>query len=138
MGTPFPRRHCDDFWRALLELGELRAYEAGMVLFRSGAAAAGIYLIQKGEVSLKLTSSRRKKNLKLETAGPGTILGLGQTLSEDCHKFTAETATDAQICFVDRRQFLEFLRAKPFACMQVVQALSEDLHRLYHTLRHNA
>jgi CRP-like cAMP-binding protein len=134
VANSFPNEAFEDCWKILLGAGELRDYDRGVVLFRSGTPAEGVYLIEKGEVSLQLASAGRKKQA-LVTAGAGAILGLIEAMSGNPHNLTAETATTARICFVESQRFLEFLRTRPHACMQVVQLLSEDLGRLYHTVR---
>jgi CRP-like cAMP-binding protein len=70
-----------------------------------------------------------------ENAGPGAILGLSETMAGGQYKLTARTASQARISFIAREQLLELLHSVPFACMQAVQLLSEDLHTLYHAIR---
>jgi CRP-like cAMP-binding protein len=133
--TPFASHVPEDFWEILRRAGELRTYEPGETLYRSGARADGIYLIQTGEVSFRFASSRIGKKAPLRNAGPGAILALAEIMSGEPHKLSAEALSASEICFVTRPQLMEFLRTTPLACMQIVQLLSNDLHRLYHTLR---
>ncbi len=135
MGTPFAGNIDEHCWKALIAAGEMRSYRRGEVLFDSGMPAEGVYLIVTGNVRMTAASSNGKRKRLLGHAGPGSILALGQTMSEQPHKFTAQTAATAQICFVPRQPLLEMLLRTPGACMQVVQMLSNDLHRLYHALR---
>lgn len=128
-----PNQAPEDLWKRLNSAGETRQYERGAILYRAGAHAEGIYLIQHGQVRLQLGGNRKKHIL--ESSGPGTILALADAMCGDCHKLTAETATPAQIRFINRETLLELLRITPLACMQIVQLLSEDLLRLHDTLR---
>lgn len=138
MGTPFASPVPEDFWKILSRAGELRTYEPGAELYRSGAKADGIYLVQNGEVAFRFDSAKWKKKHTLQNAGPGAILGLSDVMSGEAHKVTVNAVSACEICFVTRDQLLEFLRTTPLACMQVVQLLSDDLSRLYHTLRQHS
>jgi CRP-like cAMP-binding protein len=135
VGTPFASNVPEDFWTVLRRAGELCTYQPGAALYRRGDDAEGIYLIQEGEVCFRFGSVRQSNRKWLQNAGSGTILALSEVMSGERHKLTAETATDARIWFVPRDRLMEFLRTTPLACMQVVRLLSNDLHRLYQTLR---
>jgi CRP-like cAMP-binding protein len=135
VGKPFASHVPEDFWKILSQAGEVRSYKPGTTLYRSGARADGIYLVQTGEVSFRFASSKNRKKGLLQNAGPGSILALGEVMSGEPHKVTAETISAGEICLVSRPQLMEFLRTTPLACMQVVQLLSNDLHHLYETLR---
>lgn len=135
MGTPFTSHVPEDFWNILSRVGQLRTCQPRTVLYRSGAPATGIYLLQIGEVSFRFDSKKRRKKGFLKNAAAGSILGLGEAISGELYQLTAETVSTAQISFVPRPQLMEFLCTTPYACMQVVQLLSHDLHRLYNIVR---
>jgi CRP-like cAMP-binding protein len=123
-----------DLWQALHEIKSVRTYTKGTTIFQQGTAAAGVYVVEAGEVRLLLTTSQTRPQL-LEVAGPGTILGLSESLCGDAYRLTAQAEDHASIAFVDRESLLEFLRGHCDLCMQVVRLLSEDLHGLYHKFR---
>jgi CRP-like cAMP-binding protein len=123
-----------DLWQALQEIKSVRAYTKGTTIFEQGTVAAGVYVVEAGQVRLLLTTNQIRPQL-LEVAGPGTILGLSESLCGDSYRLSAQAEDHASIAFVDRDSLLEFLRTHCDFCMQVVRLLSEDLHGLYHKFR---
>ena len=123
-----------DFWQALHGIKSIRVYSKGTTIFLQGTAAAGVYVVESGQVRLLVTTTQSRPQL-LEVAGPGTILGLSESMSGDTYRITAQAEDHATIAFVPRDSLLEFLRGHCDFCMQVVRLLSEDLHGLYHKFR---
>jgi CRP-like cAMP-binding protein len=68
-------------------------------------------------------------------AGPGTILGLSESMTGDDYRVTAEAGDHTTVAFIPRERFVDFLGDHCEFCMQVVRLLSEDLHVLYHKFR---
>lgn len=134
MSQPSPGKLSPDLWQALHGIKSIRAYSKGTTIFQQGTAAAGVYVVESGQVRLLLTTSQSRPQL-LEIAGPGTILGLSESMSGDNHRLTAQAEDHATIAFVPRDSLLEFLRSHCDFCMQVVRLLSDDLHGLYHKFR---
>ena len=123
-----------DLLQALHEIKDVRLYPKGAQLFRRGAPAKGAYLIESGSVRILLPAGPGRKQL-LEVLGPGSVLGLAESMSGDNYRATAEAESHTTISFIDRETLLEFLRDHSDFCMQVVRLLSEDLHALYHKFR---
>ena len=71
----------------------------------------------------------------LEVAGPGTLLGLSESMSGDTYRVTAEADEPTTILFVTREDFVNFLDNHHELCMHVVRLLSENLHALYNKFR---
>ena len=59
--------------RMLLEAGEVKEYAAGEVLLREGDVATFVLLVLRG--TMQVFVERRQRDLVLNDAGPGTILG---------------------------------------------------------------
>jgi CRP/FNR family transcriptional regulator len=74
-------------------------------------------------------------SLALHVAGPGALLGLGETISGAAYEATVEVVEPCQIAFLRREHFLSYLRQNCSLCLQLVRALSEDLHQLYQQYR---
>ena len=134
MLQPSPGHLSPDLWQALHGIKSIRAYSKGTTIFQQGTAAAGVYVVESGQVRLLLTTNQSRPQL-LEVVGPGTILSLSESMSGNNHRVTAQAEDHAMIAFVPRDSLLEFLRGHCDFCMQVVRLLSEDLHRLYHKFR---
>jgi CRP-like cAMP-binding protein len=90
--------------------------------------------VESGEVRVLLSTGSSQKQL-LEVVGPGTVLGLSESMSGEKYRVTAEAGEQTAVAFIPRAEFLEFLREHAEYCMQVVRLLSEDLHGLYYKFR---
>jgi CRP-like cAMP-binding protein len=134
LSRPTPARLSPDLWQALHGIKAVRVYPKGTQLFRHGASVAGVYVVESGEVRVLLPTGSGSQQL-LQIAGPGSILGLIESMSGDDHRVTAEAGNHATVAFIPREVFLNFLRDHCEFCMQVVRLLSEDLHGLYHKFR---
>jgi CRP-like cAMP-binding protein len=135
VSTPLtPGKLSPDLLQALYGIKSARLFPKGATLFQRGSAIAGVYLVERGEVRILLPAGQRQKQL-LDVVGPGTVLGLSETMSGGKCRTTAETGGETMVAFIPREEFLEFLREHADFCMQVVRLLSEDLHGLYHKFR---
>jgi CRP-like cAMP-binding protein len=131
---PTPGQLSSELLQALDGIKSVRVFPKGAALFQRGSPAAGVYVVESGEVCILLPTGQRQKQL-LETVGPGTVLGLSETMSGEKCRITAEAGAETTVAFIPRAEFLEFLRERADFCMQVVRLLSEDLHALYHKFR---
>lgn len=131
---PTPGRLSPDLLRALHGIKALRLFPKGATLFQQGSAATGVYLVESGEVCILLSTGQSQRQL-LEVVGPGTMLGLSESMTGEKYRITAEAGEPTTAGFIPRAEFLEFLRQHAEFCMQVVRLLSEDLHGLYHKFR---
>ena len=131
---PTPGKLSPDLLQALRGIKSVRRFPKGAVLFQQGSAATGVYLVELGEVRVLLPTGHSQEQL-LEVVGPGTMLGLSESMSGERYRITAEAGEQTTAAFVPREVFLEFLRDHGDFCMEVVRLLSEDLHALYHKFR---
>jgi len=129
-----PAKLPPDLWEALHGIKCVRVYSKGETVFEHGSAVSGVFVVETGRVRLLLPTSQARPQL-LEVAGPGTILGLSESMSGECYRVTAEAADHTTVAFIPREGFVRFLREHCDFCMQVVRLLSDDLHGLYHKFR---
>jgi CRP-like cAMP-binding protein len=129
-----PSKLGSDLWQALHGIKAVRVYPKGSTLFQQGTAVSGVYVVESGEVRVLLPTGQNHPQL-LGVAGPGTILGLSESMTGDNYRVTAEAGDHATVGFIPRRNFVDFLRDHCDFCMVVVRLLSEDLHGLYHKFR---
>jgi CRP-like cAMP-binding protein len=123
-----------DLWQ-MLHLLQLAAVKVnGKPLFQLGQPCRGVYLVEEGEVTLRLSSSANGCGT-FEVVGPGTVLGLSEVMTGGTYRLTAEASQDARISYIDRDSFLDLVHSDHQFCLQIVRALSEDLHGLYHRCR---
>jgi CRP-like cAMP-binding protein len=123
-----------DLWQSLHGIKALRVYPKGSTLFQQGTTVSGVYVVESGEVRVLLPTGQTRPQL-LGVAGPGTILGLSESMTGDKYRVTAEAGDHATVGFIPRESFVDFLRDHCDFCMLVVRLLSEDLHGLYHKFR---
>jgi CRP-like cAMP-binding protein len=123
-----------DLWEALHGIKSVRVYPKGVRLFEQGSEVSGVYVVESGVVRVLLPTAQTRLQL-LEVAGPGTILGLSESMSGEQYRVTAEAGDRTTVSFIPRDRFVAFLRDHGDFCMQVVRLLSEDLHGLYHKFR---
>jgi len=123
-----------DLYHILRGPNSLKVFDKGSTLFRRGAPVIGVYVIDSGRVRITLPTSQGLPQL-LEINGPGTILGLSESVSGEDYRVTAEAEDHVIASFVPREGFMEFLRNNCEFCMQVMRFLSEDIHCLYHKFR---
>jgi len=123
-----------DLLQALHGIKSVHLFPKGTILFHQGSDVAGVYLVESGEVRVLLPTPQNQKQL-LGVIGPGTLLGLSESMSGEKYRITAEAGVQTTAAFIPREQFLEFLREHNDFCMEVVRLLSEDLHALYHKFR---
>jgi len=90
-------------------------------------------VVESGEVRILLPTGQNQQ--LLEVAGPGTLLGLSESMSGDNYRVTAEASDHTTVAFISRESFVSFLQGHGDFCMAVVRLLSEDLHGLYQKFR---
>jgi len=123
-----------DLLQALRGIKSVQRFPKGAKLFQQGSAVTGVYLVESGEVRVLLPTGPNQKQL-LEVVGPGTMLGLSESMTGEKYRITAEAGEQTTAAFIPREEFLGFLRDHGDFCMLVVRLLSEDLHGLYHKFR---
>jgi CRP/FNR family transcriptional regulator len=132
----------DDFFCALSpeSLADLKQIERatvlpkGAVIFVEGQIPRGIFLLCQGQAKLSITS-REGKTLVLRIARAGEVLGLGPVITGKVHVLTAETMQPCQLNFVNREDFLRFLKGHGDACLQATQHISRHCQHPYDVAR---
>ena len=77
---PTPGTLSSDLLHALHEVKSVRMFPKGATLFEHGSAVTGVYLVESGEVRVLLPTGPLEKQL-LEVVGPGTMLGLSESMT---------------------------------------------------------
>jgi CRP/FNR family cyclic AMP-dependent transcriptional regulator len=120
--------------RTLDSIKSIAAYPAGAVLFLEGQPARGIFVLCNGRAKLS-TSSADGKTIILRIAEAGEVLGLSATVSGKPYEVTAETLEPSQANFVNRSDFLNFLRGHGDAALRIAEELSNNYHAAYSEVR---
>ena len=111
-----------------------RTYQPGSTLLQQGTLATGLLLIESGSVRILLPTADGREQL-LDVAGAGSILGLSDCLSGGTYRVTAQAEEYTVAHFIPGREFINLLDANRELWMEIVRALSESLHGLYHRFR---
>jgi CRP/FNR family transcriptional regulator len=122
---------------ALEQLGRItvrQRYPAKSVLFREGKPASGVFLVCSGRIKLSLHGSHGR-SLVVQFVGPGEPLGLGATISARPYELTAEATAPCEVCFLPRKQFLQFLADYPSVSLELVKLLCRDVDGAYERVR---
>jgi len=112
----------------------IAAYPKGAMLYVEGQAARGVFVLCNGKAKLS-TSSRDGKTIILKIAEPGEVLGLSATVSGRPYEAAVELLEPAQVNFLGRQDFLNFLRQHGDVALHVAQQLSENYHSAYEEIR---
>ena len=92
-----------------------------------GQAARGVFILCAGRVKLS-TSSADGKTLIVRISDTGEVLGLPATVTGTPYELTAEVLEPAQVNFIARTDFLNFLRENGEVGLRVAQQLGETYH----------
>ena len=131
------RLFCDlspDAVRTLAAITSSATYPKGAMLFLEGQAPRGVFIVCTGRVKLS-TSSADGKTLILKLAEPGEVLGLAANISGQPYEVTAETLEPSQANFIQREDFLSFLRKHGEAALRVAEQLSITYQAAFSQMR---
>lgn len=106
-----------------------RSFQPGQILMRAGEPGGAFQIIQQGEVELWLVDSDDRK-VVLDVLGPGKFLGELSMLSEETRSASAVSEEKVVTLELSRKDFLDFLRRRPDAAVDVLTELG---NRLKHT-----
>jgi len=100
-------------------------YPAGAVLYAEGQPPRGVFILCRGAVKLSI-SSGDGKTLITRIAQHGECLGLSSALTGHPYKASAETIEPSQVNFIERDDFLRFVREHTEACANSSRQLSAE------------
>ena len=125
---------CDSSLAELERIAPTSSFPKGAVLYLEGQASRGVYILCQGRVKL-MAAGRDGKTLILRIAQPGEILGLQSMASGSPYELTVETLQPCQLAFINRAEFIRFLREHPDAALHMAQQLSNECQAAYEILR---
>jgi len=119
---------------ALKQIKHATVFPEGAVIFVEGQLPRGIFMLCQGQAKLS-TTSRDGKAFILRIATGGEILGLDAVVTGKPYELTMETMQPSRLAFVNREEFLRFLKEHGDACLQAAQHISRDCHDAYEAAR---
>jgi|SRR5277367_274779 len=98
-----------------------RDYKAGDVIFKQGDAAEELFIVQSGEVEIRLG------NRVLETLPQYSIFGEMALIDAAPRSATAVAATDVKLVPVTEKQFLYLVANTPHFALNVMRVMARRL-----------
>jgi len=120
--------------KAFNQIKHATVFPEGAVIFVEGQTPRGIFMLCQGQAKLS-TNSHNGKTLILRIAKPGEVLGLHAIVTSKPYEVTVETMQPSQLNFVNREDFLRFLKEHGDACLQAAQQISRDCRDAYDVVR---
>lgn len=103
------------------------SYQPKEPLFHESAPATHLFLLKSGFVKLSTTlPDGRHQVLRLGAAWQ--FLGL-ESLSDQRYPYSAEAATEVNVCMIRYQDLLRVLEANPAISLRVIQSLNRELQR---------
>lgn len=107
--------------------------KSGEVVFTEGGKCIGVFVIEEGQVDLISDYSSQPR--RLQTAGPGCMLGLTAFLTEGTYASTGVAVTPVRLSQISCRDFQEFLTESPDKWAIVLENVARDSGAAVETLR---
>lgn len=98
-----------------------RDFKAGDVIFRQGDPAQELFIIQSGEVEIRLG------NRVLERLSQYSIFGEMALIDNAARSATAIAASDAKLVPVSEKQFLFLISNTPYFALNVMRVMARRL-----------
>lgn len=125
-----------DLFRGLSELEieqlasmmETRAYRAGELIVGPDTPPGSVYIVREGTVRL-FHRGPGEREVTVELLGRGRLFGISALFGRPRRGLLAAAATDAAICVVEARRFLELIGQQPTLLLNLVGQLADQLIR---------
>jgi CRP-like cAMP-binding protein len=98
----------------------------GEPIFEEGEITNGIYCIKDGVCKLSKLSSNGKDQI-VKFVKPGELLGQRSMISEEPANLSAVAMEDMEVCFIPKKEILEFFTQNNDFSMNVMKAICGDL-----------
>ena len=130
-GVPLFGELEDDALRQLAERCVVRSVPAGHVLFTTGEACRGLYIIQSGHVRIFRTDPAGREQV-LHVEGPGRPVAELPLFDGGPYPASALTIDESRLAFLPRDAFEHLYRTHPDIAQAVIRALGKRLRHLVH------
>ena len=108
-----------------------RSVAAGFVLFTTGEACRGLYIIESGRVRIyRISTEGREQVLHIE--GPGRPVAELPLFDGGAYPASAVTMEPSRLLFLPRADFEQLYRSNPDVAQAIIRALGKRLRHLVH------
>jgi CRP/FNR family transcriptional regulator, cyclic AMP receptor protein len=104
------------------------SFKEGQQIFHERDAGGTCYVIRSGRVELSVTDEGGQK-LIVDVLEPGELCGELSLLDGGSRSTTARALTDVETIALERPELLDFLRKKPDAALDLLNALAKRIRR---------
>lgn len=111
----------------LVDNTECEMFKAGEEIFGIGDPATGVFLIERGLVSLERDSLDGEPVL-FRLAGPGDTLGYQAVLNGKVHRGSAIALEPVRVCFIDAKFFCDVVGANARLGLEFLRKASRDIN----------
>jgi CRP/FNR family cyclic AMP-dependent transcriptional regulator len=106
-----------------------RSFNKNEIIFLKGDPGVGLYLISSGRVKIYVID-RHGAELIFTFLSKGDMLGEMAILDGKPRSATATAVDNTNTLYLDRGEFLKFLKASPQACIGIIDMLCQRLRRV--------
>ena len=96
------------------------------VLFRQGEVPDGLYILNRGEIALTMTSPSGEPVMQMQ-ASAGSLLGLPGLISGEPYTLTAIARNGACLSFVSRDDFTSLMQTNPLMALKMLEVLAAEV-----------
>jgi CRP-like cAMP-binding protein len=107
-------------------VAHLAEYHPGALIFREGERLARIFLVAEGSVSLEICAPGQGCK-RIQTIGPGELLGWSPVLSQGPMTATARAIVPARLAVLDAAQVVALCQRDPAFCLTFLWRTAEAL-----------
>jgi CRP/FNR family cyclic AMP-dependent transcriptional regulator len=120
--------------RLIAEHGVLATFPKNTVLIEEGERSSFFYIIESGRVKVYV-SSEGKKEIILNTQGPGEYFGELAIIDDTVRSASVMTLEESKIWMVAKQRFLECLESHPSLAAEIVRTLTRRVRALTHSVK---
>jgi CRP/FNR family cyclic AMP-dependent transcriptional regulator len=106
-----------------------KSFDPNQTIFTQGETGCGLYLIRKGRVKI-CADDWQGNELIFTYLSSGDTLGEIAILDGLPRSATAVAITPTDTLYLDRTDFLEFLKTSPEACIDIIISLCKSMRRV--------
>jgi CRP/FNR family transcriptional regulator, cyclic AMP receptor protein len=118
----------DEERAAVAALTDEEHFDAGVRIFHERDHGGVCYVVRSGRIELSVVDELGEK-LVVDVVEPGELFGELGLFDGGNRSATAEALTDVDVLVLERAEFLDFLRRKPDAALDVLAALAKRIRR---------
>lgn len=116
-------------FRALAAEARVRAFTPGQIIFSTGNAGDGFYVVTSGRVRISAVVGPAESRV-LATIGPGDFFGEMAVIDDAPRSATATAEIYTRTLFVERAKFLKLLARRPAVALSILREFSARMRNL--------